>query len=68
MLPLTIELGTTVARPVCGSAGVDIEERQRLTPGRSVDDRPDLLESHPKHIVEHQRQAFRRLQLLEDDE
>jgi hypothetical protein len=35
---------------------------------RAVHDRRDLLEGHPKHIVEHERESFRRLQLLEDDE
>ena len=35
---------------------------------RAIHDGRDLLEGHPKHIVEHERQSFRRLQLLEDDE
>jgi hypothetical protein len=35
---------------------------------RAIHDRRDLLEGHPEHIVEHERQSFRRLQLLEDDE
>jgi len=35
---------------------------------RAIHDRRDLLERHAKHVVEHERQPFRRLELLEDDE
>ena len=33
-----------------------------------IHDRRDLLEGHPEHIVEHERESFRRLELLEDNE
>ena len=35
---------------------------------RAIHDRRDLLEGHPKHIVQHERESFRRLQFLENDE
>ena len=35
---------------------------------RALHDRRDLLEAHPKRIVQHECQPFRRLQLLEDNE
>jgi hypothetical protein len=34
----------------------------------AVHDGRDLFEGHPEHFVEHERESFRRLQLLEDDE
>jgi hypothetical protein len=40
----------------------------RVGDDRAVHHRCDLLERHPEDIVEHERQSFRRFQLLEDDE
>ena len=34
----------------------------------AVHDRRDLVERHPEHVVQHERQSFRRLELLEHDE
>jgi hypothetical protein len=40
-------------------------------PGRSrraIDDRPDLVKRDAEHVVEHERQAFRGRERLQDDE